>query len=99
PRRGHAVGVAVGRGLTPVPLALVVRVSPRLPGLLTAAGWRAVEGGPVAALPGAAATAAALRRDGVEVTDVPDAAAAAALPGEVVCLAGPDDDGGGAPEL
>jgi XTP/dITP diphosphohydrolase len=70
-----------------VPLALVVTTSPRLPGLLGAAGWRAVSGDrPLAAVPGAAATADALRTEGLVVTDVADLAAAAALPGEVVCL-------------
>ena len=49
-----------------MPVALVVTVSPRLPGLLGPAGWRAVAGGrPLVALPGAAATADALRADGV----------------------------------
>ena len=41
-----------------MPVALVVTVSSHLPGLLSPAGWRALSGGrPVAALPGAAATA------------------------------------------
>jgi len=54
-----------------VPVALLVTVSPRLPGLLTPAGWRAVTAAPaVLALPGAAATAAVLRQEGVAVTDV-----------------------------
>ena len=45
---------------------LVVTVSPRLPGLLNAAGWRALSAGrPLAALPGAAATAGAPARRGV----------------------------------
>jgi XTP/dITP diphosphohydrolase len=71
-----------------VPVVLVVTVSARLPGLLAPAGWRAVAGErPLAALPGAAGTAEALRADGRPVTDVPDAAAAAALPGDVVLLA------------
>ena len=66
----------------------VVTVSSRLPGLLGAAGWRAIsDGGPLAALPGAAATAAALRAEGWTVTDVPDAAAAARLADDVVVLA------------
>lgn len=69
-------------------VALVVTVSSRLPGLLGPAGWRAVAGDrPVAALPGAAGTAAALRADGREVVDVPDAGAAAALGADVVLLA------------
>jgi XTP/dITP diphosphohydrolase len=75
-----------------VPVRVVVRVSRRLPGLLSAAGWRAVSAASVlAALPGAAATAAALRAEGRPVTDVPDAAAAAALGDDVVCLAGPGE--------
>jgi XTP/dITP diphosphohydrolase len=70
-----------------VPVALVVTTSPRLPGLLGPAGWRAVAvAGALAAVPGAAATAAALRAEGFAVTDVPDLPAAEALPGEVVCL-------------
>jgi XTP/dITP diphosphohydrolase len=84
---------------------LVVTVSRRLPGLLSPAGWRAVSGDrPLAALPGAAGTAAALRADGCVVTDVPDVAAAAALDGDVVLLAAagePIPDGDvvdGAPE-
>ncbi|MGY1745702.1 MazG family protein [Blastococcus sp. SYSU D00695] len=70
-----------------MPVALAVVTSPRLPGLLGPAGWRAVTTAPsLAAVPGAAATAAALRAEGLAVTDVADLAAAAALPGEVVCL-------------
>jgi XTP/dITP diphosphohydrolase len=80
-----------------VPVALVVRVSPRLPGLLGPAGWRAVSGGgPVAALPGASATADALRAEGWAVTDVADPGTAAALAEEVVLLAGPDEEVPGA---
>jgi XTP/dITP diphosphohydrolase len=75
-----------------VPVTLVVTVSPRLPGLLGPAGWRAVSGDrPLAALPGAAGTAAALRADGRAVTDVPDAAAAQALGRDVVLLAAPGE--------
>ena len=71
-----------------MPVALVVTVSPRLPGLLGPAGWRAVSSAAsLAALPGAAATAAALRDDGWTVVDVPDAVAAGALTGHVVVLA------------
>jgi XTP/dITP diphosphohydrolase len=71
-----------------VPVALALTVSPRLPGLLNAAAWRLLAGGrPLAALPGAAATAEALRAEGWAVTDVPDLAAAGALPGDVVVLA------------
>ncbi len=66
-------------------VAVVVTVSPRLPGLLGPAGWREVASGrPVTALPGAAATAAALRDAGIEVVD--------ATGGDAVCLAGPDDE-------
>ncbi|HEY0401089.1 MAG TPA: MazG family protein [Blastococcus sp.] len=71
-----------------MPVASVVTVSSRLPGLLSPAGWRAVSGGrPLVALPGAAATAAALRADGWAVTGLPDAAAAAGLADDVVVLA------------
>ena len=71
-----------------VPVAAVVTVSSRLPGLLSPAGWRAVSGErPLVALPGAAGTAAALRAEGWTVTDLPDAAAAEALDGDVVVLA------------
>ena len=67
--------------------AIVVTVSPRLPGLLSPAGWRALSGGrPVAALPGAAATAAALRAEGWEVADVTDPGA-----GDLVVLAAPGE--------
>jgi XTP/dITP diphosphohydrolase len=81
---------------------LVVTVSPRLPGLLSPVGWRALSGGrPVAALPGAAVTAEALRAEGWDVADV---AAADDLAGDVVVLAAPGEvpDGAdvvdGAPE-
>jgi XTP/dITP diphosphohydrolase len=71
-----------------VPVASVVTVSSRLPGLLSPAGWRAVAAGrPLVALPGAAATAAVLRAEGWTVTDLPDATAAASLDGDVVVLA------------
>ena len=71
-----------------MPVALVVTVSPRLPGLLNPAAWRALSSErAVAALPGAAGTAAALRAEGLAVTDVADAAEAGALPGDVVLLA------------
>ncbi|MGK5114954.1 MULTISPECIES: MazG family protein [unclassified Geodermatophilus] len=70
-----------------MPVALAVTVSPSLPGLLGPAGWRALAGDrPVVALPGAAATAQALRAAGWRVEDVPDAVAAAAHPDEVVAL-------------
>jgi XTP/dITP diphosphohydrolase len=80
-----------------VPVALAVAVSSRLPGLLGPAAWRAIASGrPLAALPGAAGTAEVLRTGGWDVTDVPDLATAAALPGDVVLLtAGPVD----APEV
>jgi XTP/dITP diphosphohydrolase len=70
-----------------VPVALAVTVSPFLPGLLGPAGWQALSGErPVVALPGAAATAAALRASGWAVEDVPDAATADARPDQVVAL-------------
>lgn len=70
-----------------MPVALVVTVSPRLPGLLGAAGWQAVTSGrPVVALPGAAATAGALRAAGIAVGPPEDA------PDGAVCLAGPADE-------
>jgi XTP/dITP diphosphohydrolase len=73
------------RGTDPVPVPLVVTVSSRLPGLLSAAGWRALSGGrPLVALPGAAATAEALRADGWAIAVVPDVGA---LTGEEVVLA------------
>ncbi len=73
-------------------VALVVVVSSRLPGLLSPAGWRALGGDrPLAALPGAAGTAEVLRADGRMVTDVPDAAGAAALGPDVVLLAAPGE--------
>ncbi|TFV74820.1 MazG family protein [Blastococcus sp. CT_GayMR20] len=75
-----------------MPVALVVTVSPRLPGLLGPAGWRAVTSAPaLAALPGAAATADVLRADGWTVTDVPDVAA---LTRDVVLLAAPGETPG-----
>jgi XTP/dITP diphosphohydrolase len=71
-----------------VPVVLVVTVSPRLPGLLGPAGWRAVTSGrSVVALPGAATAADALRAADVPVEDVSDAATAAARADDVVCLA------------
>jgi XTP/dITP diphosphohydrolase len=83
-----------------VPVALVVPASPHQPALLGPAAWRAVSGGrPVAALPGAAATAAALRAEGLTVHEVADAAAAGALAGEVVLLAGPGEVPEGVPSL
>jgi XTP/dITP diphosphohydrolase len=81
-----------------VPVALVVPVSSRLPGLLGPAAWRAVASGEaLAALPGATTTAAALRADGWAVTDVSGPEAAQALPGAVVVLAGPEEGVAGAP--
>jgi XTP/dITP diphosphohydrolase len=71
-----------------VPVAAVLTVSPRLPGLLSPAGWRALSGGrPLLALPGAAATGEVLRAEGWPVTDIPDAAAAAARDDDVLVLA------------
>ncbi|RZU34463.1 MazG family protein [Blastococcus saxobsidens] len=66
---------------------IAVPVSPRLPGLLSPAGWRAVSAGhPLAALPGAAGTAEVLRGEGMAVADVPDVAAVGELDGDVVLL-------------
>jgi XTP/dITP diphosphohydrolase len=68
---------------------LVLTVSPRLPGLLNPAGWRALSAGrPLAALPGAATTAALLRAEGWELSDVADLDAVAELPDDAVVLAG-----------
>ncbi|WP_336032872.1 MazG family protein [Geodermatophilus sp. FMUSA9-8] len=83
-----------------MPPAVVVTVSPRLPGLLGPAGWAALAGRRVAALPGAAATAEVLRAAGWDVTDATDAAA---LDADVACLAAPGEVAGrpvvdGAPE-
>ncbi len=69
-----------------MPVALVVVVSPRLPGLLGPDAWQALTGRPVVALPGAAGTAEALRAAGWHVDDVPDGAAAQARPDAVVLL-------------
>ncbi|MGY1808986.1 MazG family protein [Blastococcus sp. SYSU D00669] len=70
-----------------MPVALGVPVSPYRPALLAPSAWRAVSGGqPVLALPGAAATAAALRAAGTAVEDVADLATARARPDDVVCL-------------
>jgi XTP/dITP diphosphohydrolase len=83
-----------------VPVSVVVLVSSRLPGLLSAAGWRAISGGrPLVALPGAAATADALRAEGWTVTDLPDAAAAAGRDDDVVVLATPGEGPDGADEV
>ena len=70
---------------------LVVTVSPRLPGLLAPAAWRVLcTGRSLAALPGAAATAEALRSGGWEIADVHD------LPGDGIVLAAPDEVPAGA---
>ena len=69
-----------------MPVVLAVVVSPRLPGLLGPAAWRALADRPLAAVPGAAATADALRAAGWHVDDVPDAAAAQDRPDAVVLL-------------
>jgi XTP/dITP diphosphohydrolase len=74
-----------------VPVSAVVTVSPRLPGLLSPAGWRAISaGGPLVALPGAAATAEVLRAEGFAVVAAPDLAAAG---DDAVVLAAPDEVG------
>jgi NTP pyrophosphatase (non-canonical NTP hydrolase) len=53
-----------------VPTPILVTVSARLPGLLAPAGWQAVQAAEaLVALPGAAATAQALRAAGTPVTD------------------------------
>ena len=81
-----------------VPVALLVTVRHRLPGLLAPVGWRAVTAAPlVLALPGAAATSAALREEGIAVTDVPDPAAAADAAADTldaVLLATPEEAAG-----
>jgi XTP/dITP diphosphohydrolase len=78
-----------------VPVDLLVTVSPRLPGLLSPAGWQAVSAAPsLLALPGAAATATALRAEGTAVTDVPDRAAAEAVVPGAVLLATPEEAAG-----
>ena len=75
-----------------VPVDLLVTVSPRLPGLLGPAGWRAVTAAPVLlALPGAAATAAALRAEGITVTDVAEPAATEVIAPGAVLLATPEE--------
>ncbi len=79
-----------------MPVALAVVVSPRLPGLLGPAAWRALADRPVVALPGAAATAEALRTAGWHVDEVADLAAAQARPDSVVVLV---DDPGSAPGM
>ena len=72
-----------------MPHPTVVTVSPRLPGLLSPAGWRAISAGrPLASLPGAAATAEVLRAEGFAVADVADIAAVGS---DVVVLAAPDE--------
>ncbi|UOX99759.1 MazG family protein [Blastococcus sp. PRF04-17] len=78
-----------------MPVALAVTVSPRLPGLLRPAGWRAISSGaPLAALPGAAGTAAALRAEGWDVADL---ASLDGLAGDVVVLTAPDEAPAGVP--
>ncbi len=77
-----------------MPVAIAVVVSPRLPGLLGPAAWRALTDRPVLAVPAAAATAEALRAAGRHVEDVADAAAAQSRPDAVVLLT---DDGTAAP--
>lgn len=70
-----------------MPVVRAVVVSPRLPGLLGPAAWRALGERPVVAVPGASATAEMMRADGWHVADVPDVAAARARPDTVVLLA------------
>ncbi len=68
---------------------VVVTVSPRLPGLLTPDAWRVLSAGqPLTALPGAEATAEALRAGGWQVASV---SGVDGLTGEVVVLAAPDE--------
>jgi NTP pyrophosphatase (non-canonical NTP hydrolase) len=75
-----------------VPTPRFVTVSPRLPGLLAPAGWQAVSAAAeLVALPGAAATAQALREEGTAVTDVPSLAD---VPAGAVCLLTPEELGG-----
>jgi XTP/dITP diphosphohydrolase len=86
-----------------VPIPVLVTVSARLPGLLAPAGWQAVHAAdPLVALPGAAATARALREAGTAVTDV---AALTDVPAGATCLLTPEEAAGvegpvvpGAPE-
>jgi XTP/dITP diphosphohydrolase len=80
-----------------VPVALAVVVSPRLPGLLGAEGWQALADHAVVALPGAVATADALRVAGRHVEDVADMAAAQARPDAVVVLTDRAEVGAGMP--
>lgn len=82
-----------------MPVALAVVVSPRLPGLLGPDAWRALTDRPLVALPGAAATAEALRASGWHVEDVADAAAAHTRPDPVVLLTGDAADAGDAPVI
>ncbi|HEV7870318.1 MAG TPA: MazG family protein [Modestobacter sp.] len=81
-----------------MPVALLVTVSPRLPGLLGPLGWRAVTAAPlVLALPGAAGTSAALRSEDIAVIDVADPAEAAEVAADVldaVLLATPEEAAG-----
>lgn len=79
-----------------MPVTLAVVVSPSLPGLLGPAAWQALAERPLVAVPGAVATADALRAAGWHVTDVPDAAAAGARPDAVVLLTDDAADAAGA---
>jgi XTP/dITP diphosphohydrolase len=81
-----------------VPAAVVVTVSPRLPGLLNPAGWRALSTGrALVALPGAAATAAVVLPEGWPGAGVPvpdrlpdgDGVVVLAAPDEVPALGVP----------
>ncbi|GAB3357171.1 nucleoside triphosphate pyrophosphohydrolase [Modestobacter lapidis] len=72
-----------------MPPSTLVTVSSRLPGLLAPAGWQAVQAAdPLVALPGAAATAQALREAGTTVTDV---GALADVPAGATCLLAVDE--------
>lgn len=73
-------------------MPVLLAVSPRLPGLLGPAAWRTLHAAPaVLALPGAAATAGALRAAGLAVADVPDTSTAG--PDDVVLLTAEEADG------
>lgn len=79
-----------------MPVVLAVVVSPRLPGLLGPAAWRALSDRPLVAVPGAAATGEALRAAGLHVADVADATVAQARPDAVVLLTDDAADAAGA---
>jgi XTP/dITP diphosphohydrolase len=88
-----------------LPVTAAVSVSPRLPGLLAPAAWRALAGPhPVLVLPGAAAAVDALREAGCAVEPVADSDQARDRPDDVVLLGTPGELAGvpgvvgGAPE-